>query len=84
MQNIAESYTDNVEILRIGIFYMDQIQKANQPNMINAFEAAMKTRNDSGDVLLEDLERAVKLIKQFKKDLDSLHPSIINIIKALF
>lgn len=84
MQNIAESYTDNVEILRIGIFYMDQIQKANQPNMINAFEAAMKTRNDSGEVLLEDLERAVKLIKQFKKDLDSLHPSIINIIKALF
>lgn len=63
---------------------MDKIKEANDPNMIDAFEAAMKTVADpSAENIIADLELAVKLIKELKENLGGLHPSVTNVVVGL-
>ena len=39
---------------------------------------------ESPSTILADLELAITLVKQFKAKIAGLHPSVINIVKALF
>jgi len=74
-----------VDLFNKGIPVIDKIKEANQPNMVEALEAAMKTVADPSPAnIIDDLELAIRLVKQLKQELDGLHPSVINIIKALF
>jgi hypothetical protein len=63
---------------------IDKIKEANDPNMIDAFEAAMKTvANPSAENIIADLEIAIKLIKELKENMGGLHPSVIGIVIGL-
>ena len=58
------------------------------PNSVAAqvVEAAVETAANPANPLqiVKDLELAVQLVSEFKSKLSGLHPSIVNIIKALF
>lgn len=52
---------------------------------VQAAEAVISTTADPSPLnIVADLELAIKLVSEFKTKLAGLHPSIANIIKALF
>lgn len=52
--------------------------------IIQAAEAIETTiANPSPSNIVADIELAIDLVKQFKANIAGLHPSVINIIKAL-
>jgi hypothetical protein len=53
--------------------------------VVEALQAIVRTVDEpSISVILADIELAYVLVNQFKKDMQGLHPSVANIIKALF
>lgn len=64
---------------------MEEKEVVESVSVLEALQAIVKTIDDPSIAnILADIELAQALVKEFKENINGLHPSIAGIVKALF